>query len=143
EPQNLPLDARKVNVKITEVLEYEPGKLYVRVIQRPYYIGNQNDEQTEFLIAPMPSRALPKSNAGESLLAHLIISKFVDHLPFYRQVQMFKRQGVDLAESTINGWFSESMALMDPLYQALKAQTIKTDYLMADETPIPVQTKDK
>ncbi|GAB1417577.1 IS66-like element ISBthe6 family transposase [Bacteroidales bacterium] len=143
EPQNLPLDAHQVNVKITEVLEYEPGKLYVRVIQRPYYIGSQNDERTEFIIAPMPSRALPKSNAGESLLAHLILSKYVDHLPFYRQVQMFKRQGVDLAESTINGWFSESMALMEPLYQALKAQVIKTDYLMADETPIPVQTKDK
>ena len=143
EPDNLPEGARKVNVKITEVLDYEPGKLYVRVIQRPYYIGSQSDEQTEFIIAPLPARALPKSNAGESLLAHIIISKFVDHLPFYRQVQMFKRQGVELAESTINGWFSESMALMEPLYQALKARIIKTDYLMADETPIPVQTKDK
>ncbi len=143
EPENLPEGARKVNVKITEVLEYEPGKLYVRVIQRPYYIGSQNDEQTEFIIAPMPARALPKSNAGESLLAHIIISKFVDHLPFYRQVQMFKRQGVELAESTVNGWFSDSMALIEPLYEVLKNQVLRTDYLMADETPIPVQTKDK
>lgn len=143
EPHELPSDARKVNVKITEVLEYEPGRLFVRQIVRPYYIGNQSDEQTEFIIAPLPSRALPKSNAGESLLSQIIISKFVDHLPFYRQVQMFKRQGVELAESTVNGWFSECMALMDPLYQKLKDQVITTDYLMADETPIPVLTKDK
>lgn len=143
EPQELPADAHKVNVKITEVLEYEPGKLFVRQIVRPYYIGSQNDEQTEFIIAPLPTRALPKSNAGESLLAHIIISKFVDHLPFYRQVQMFKRQGVELAESTVNGWFSDSMALIEPLYEVLKTYTLKTDYLMADETPIPVQTKDK
>ena len=143
EPENLPEGARKINVKITEVLEYEPGKLFVKQIVRPYYIGSQNDEQTEFIIAPMPARALPKSNAGESLLAHIIISKFVDHLPFYRQVQMFKRQGVELAESTVNGWFSDSMALIEPLYEVLKTQALKTDYLMADETPIPVQTKDK
>lgn len=143
EPENLPEGARKVNVKITEILEYEPGKLFVRQIVRPYYIGSQNDEQTEFIIAPLPSRALPKSNAGESLLAYIIISKFVDHLPFYRQVQMFKRQGIEMAESTVNGWFSDSMALIEPLYEVLKIQVLKTDYLMADETPIAVQTKDK
>ena len=143
EPENLPEDAQKVNVKITEILEFEPGKLYVRQIARPYYIGQQNDEQTEFIIAPLPSRALPKSNAGEGLLSHIIISKFVDHLPFYRQIQMFKRQGIDLAESTVHGWFSESMQLIQPLYQKLKEQVLQTDYLMADETPIPVLTKDK
>ncbi len=125
EPENLPEGARKVNVKITEILEYEPGKLFVRQIVRPYYIGSQNDEQTEFIIAPLPSRALPKSNAGESLLAYIIISKFVDHQPFYRQVQMFKRQSIEMAESTVNGWFSDGMALFEPLYEVLLTSTMR------------------
>jgi transposase len=143
EPKNLPEDARKLNEKITEVLEYEPGTIYVRQIIRPYYVGESNDEKTNIIIAELPSRALPKSNAGEGLLAHLIISKYVDHLPFYRQVQMFKRQDVELAESTINGWFTASVQLLEPLYEVLRQKVLKTDYLMADETPIPVQTKDK
>lgn len=143
EPENLPKSARKLNEKITEVLEYEPGTIYVRQIIRPYYVGESNDEKTDIIIAELPSRALPKSNAGEGLLAHLIISKYVDHLPFYRQVQMFKRQDVELAESTINGWFTASMQLLEPLYELLKDKVLQTDYLMADETPIPVQTKDK
>jgi len=58
-------------------------------------------------------------------------------------VQMFKRQDVELAESTINGWFTASMQLLEPLYELLKDKVLQTDYLMADETPIPVQTKDK
>ncbi len=90
EPENLPQDAHKISEKVTEILEYIPGSLYVRHIVRPYYVGQSNDEKTEIIIADLPLRALPKSNAGEGLLAYLIISKYVDHLPFYRQVQMLK-----------------------------------------------------
>jgi transposase len=143
EPENLPEGARKINEKITEILEYVPGNLYVRQIVRPYYAGVTTDEKTEILIADLPTRALPKSNAGEGLLAHILVSKFVDHLPFYRLVQMLKRQGVEIAESTINGWFNASTRLLEPLYETMKKQVLQTDYLMADETPIPVQTKDK
>lgn len=143
EPENLPEGARKLNEKITEVLEYEPGTIYVRQIIRPYYVGESNDEKTNIIIAELPSRALPKSNAGEGLIAYFLISKFVDHLPFYRIVQMLKRQGVEIAESTINGWFTAAVQLLEPLYEVLRQKVLKTDYLMADETPIPVQTKDK
>lgn len=143
EPENLPEGARKINEKITEILEYVPGNLYVRQIVRPYYAGATTDEKTDILIAELPTRAFPKSNAGEGLLAYILVSKFVDHLPFYRLVQMLKRQGIEIAESTINGWFNASTRLLEPLYETLKKQTLKTDYLMADETPIPVQTKDK
>lgn len=143
EPDNLPEGARKINEKVTEILEYVPGNLYIRQIIRPYYLGMSNDEKTDIIIAELPSRALPKSNAGEGLLSYILISKFVDHLPFYRMVQMLKRQGVEIAESTINGWFTASTQLLEPLYETLKKQVLQTDYLMADETPIPVQTKDK
>ncbi|MDY0078881.1 MAG: IS66 family transposase [Bacteroidales bacterium] len=143
EPENLPEDAHKISEKVTEILEYTPGTLYVRQIVRPYYVGQSNDEKTDIIIADLPSRALPKSNAGEGLLSHLIISKYVDHLPFYRQVQMLKRQDVQIAESTINGWFNAIVKLLEPLYETLKINALRTDYLMGDETPIPVQTKDK
>lgn len=143
EPENLPSDAKKIGDAITEVLDYEPATLHVRRIIRPKYIISSNDEQTQIVIADLPTLPIPKGNAGAGLLSHILISKFVDHLPFYRQVQMFKRQDVSIAESTINGWFNATCNLLEPLYQALKTRILATDYLMADETPISVLTKDK
>jgi len=143
EPENIPSHAKKIGEAVTEVLEYEPASAYVRRIIRPKYIVEQTDEETRIAIAPLPALPIPKGNAGASMIAHLLVSKFVDHLPFYRQVQIFKRQHLEIAESTINGWFNAGCDLLEPLYQALKTQMLSSDYLMADETPIPVQTKDK
>ena len=143
EPDSLPEDAKKIGENITEVLEYEPANIYVRKIVRPKYIIKQDDEQTQIITAQLPSLPIPKGNAGASMLAHILVSKFVDHLPFYRQSQMFKRQKLTLPESTINGWFNASCRLLNPLYQSLKRQILSADYAMADETPIPVQTQDK
>jgi transposase len=131
---------RKIGEEVTEVLDYTPGKLIVTRYVRPKYaLPNEQG----IVIGQLPSLPIPRGNAGAGLLAHLMVSKFVDHLPFYRQVQMFKRQGVTLAESTINDWFRSSCDLLEPLYQCLKKQVIKGDYLMADETPIDVLTENK
>lgn len=143
EPKALPERARKIGEAVTEVLEYEPANIYVRKIIRPKYIVGTSDEKTEITIASLPSLPIPKGNAGAGILSYIFISKFVDHLPYYRQVQMFRRQGVMIAESTINGWFNATCRLLEPLYDTLKRQLLSTDYLMADETPIPVLTKDK
>ena len=143
EPENIPADAKKIGEAVTEVLEYEPASAYVRRIVRSKYIVEQTDEETRIVIAPLPALPIPKGNAGASMISHLLVSKFVDHLPFYRQVQIFKRQKLEIAESTINGWFNAGCDLLNPLYLALKTQMLSSDYLMADETPIPVQTKDK
>jgi transposase len=143
EPENLPENAKKIGEAITETLEYEPANLFVRQIVRPKYIVSSTDEKTEIVIAQLPSLPIPKGNAGASLIAQIVISKFVDHLPFYRQIQMFKRQNVTIAESTINGWFNAGCKLLEPLYETLKQKLLSTDYLMADETPISVLTKDK
>jgi len=92
----------------------------------------------------MPTMPIPASNAGASILAHIAVSKYVDHLPFYRQSKMFKRdQGVHLAESTLNDWFSGTCRLLDPLYDTLTKEVKSSVYLQVDETPIPVLTKDK
>ncbi len=143
EPENLPKEAKKIGEAVTEILEYEPANIYVRKIIRPKYIVSTNDEQTQITIAGLPTLPIPKGNAGAGILAHILVSKFVDHLPFYRQKQIFKRQGVIIAESTINGWFNATTTLLEPLYEALKKQLLSTGYIMADETPLPVLTKDK
>ena len=143
EPENIPSDAKKIGESVTEILEYEPASAYVRQIIRPKYIVEQTDEETRIVIAPLPTLPIPKGNAGASMIAHLLVSKFVDHLPFYRQVQIFKRQNLEIAESTINGWFNAGCDLLAPLYQALRTKVLESNYLMADEIPIPVLTQDK
>lgn len=143
EPADLPEGAIKIGENITEVLDYVPATVFVRQIVRPKYIISQDDEQTRIITAPLPSLPIPKGNAGAGLLAHILVSKFVDHLPFYRQVQIFKRQQLTIPESTIGGWFNASCRLLEPLYNTLKSRLVTTDYLMADETPIPVLTNDK
>lgn len=132
--------ARKIGEVVTEVLEYTPGKFYVERYVRPKYVLPKEEK---IVIGELPSLPIPRGNAGAGLLAHLLISKFVDHLPFYRQVQQFKRQDIDIAESTISGWFAASCRLLEPLYETLMKKVQQGSYLMADETPIPVQTKDK
>ena len=140
EPAEDVADGRKIGEKVTEVLDYIPGKLKVTRYVRPVYaLPNEQG----IVIGLLPSLPIPRGNAGAGLLAHLIISKFVDHLPFYRQVQMFKRQGVTLAESTVNDWFRSGCDLLEPLYECLKKKILQGDYLMADETPISVLTEDK
>lgn len=140
EPQEDITGARKIGEVVTEVLEYTPGRFYVERYVRPKYVLPQGER---IVIGELPTMPIPRGNAGPGLLSHLLISKFVDHLPFYRQVQQFKRQDIDIAESTISGWFSATCRLLEPLYQRLVTRVRQSGYLMADETPIPVQTKDK
>lgn len=140
EPEEDVSNCKKIGENITEILEYKPGKLYVKKYIRPKYA--RPDEQG-IITGELPTLPIPRGNAGPGLLTQLIISKYVDHLPFYRQVKQFKRQDVIMAESTINDWFRATCNLLDPLYGKLKEKLLKTDYLMADETPIRVLTSQK
>jgi len=124
---------------VTEILEYTPGTLYVRKIVRRKYALPQ---EAGIVIGELPSLPLPKSNAGSSLLSHLLVSKYQDHLPFYRQIEMFRRQGVSMAASTVNGWFQASVTLLEPLYETLKKEVLSSDYIQIDETTIPVMDRD-
>ncbi|MDH5803521.1 MAG: IS66 family transposase [Gammaproteobacteria bacterium] len=138
EPEHKTEDARKIGEVVTEILEYTPGKLFVKKYVRPKYIQGE-----EILIGELPSLPIPQGNAGPSLLSQLLIAKFVDHLPFYRQVQQFKREGIIIAESTISGWFGSSCRLLEPLYDVLKEKVQSSDYIQADETPLPVKSSQK
>lgn len=140
EPTEVPSDSKAIGQEITEMLEYSPGSLFVRKIVRPKYALARNKG---VIIADMPSLPIVKGNAAASLLAHIIIAKFVDHLPFYRQGQMFRRQGVTIPESTLGGWFNQSCKLIVPVYQALVRRILDQTYLQADESPIAVQDSHK
>jgi transposase len=131
---------KKMGEEITEVLEYQPGELYVKQYRRIKYARPDNNG---VLIGELPSRPLPKVIAGEGLLAQIIIDKYIDHLPLHRQMQRFERAGVKLPYSTLTDWVSETFGLITPLFNALKAEVLQSSYLHADETPIKVIDKDK
>jgi len=140
EPKSLDKDAVKIGEQVTELLQYNPAKIYVRRIIRPKYaIKNQN----KIVIGELPSLPLPKANARSSLLAHILVSKYVDHLPFYRQRQIFKRQALKLSDATLSGWFNATTRLLEPLYDCLQKQVVQSNYLQADESPIGVQDSHK
>jgi len=146
EPDYLPTGSKKIGEQCSEVLEYTPGKIYVRQIIRPKYVVpvSQKQEESTIITAELPNNLpIPQSNIGAGLLSHLLVSKFIDHLPFYRQVQQFKRQGIVLPESTISGWFKKGCQLIEPLYDLYEELVLQSDYLQIDESPINVQNSSK
>ena len=131
---------KKMGEEITEVLEYEPGELYVKQYKRIKYAKPGN---SGVVIGELPARPLEKAMAGEGLLAQIVIDKYVDHLPLYRQMQRFERNGIKLPYSTLTDWVSGTCRLIEPLFAALKKEVLQSPYLHADETPIKVMDKDK
>jgi len=128
----------KIGEEVTEELEYEPGTLFVNRYVRPKYAKAEG-----IIIGTLPSRPIDKGIPGAGLLAHIFINKFIDHLPLYRQRQIFKRQGVDLSASTLDNWITAGYDLLFPLYELQRERIVNKEYLMADETPIQVLDKRK
>jgi transposase len=147
EPEESTEGLAKIGEDRTEWVEYTPASLVRKVIIRPKYAKPQADQSTQVLICPLPARPIPKSIAGASLLAHISVAKYVDHLPFYRQGKRFDRDyGWAVHKSTFNSWFAAVCSLLEPLYQELARRALQTDYLQADESRIKVLTnipKDK
>ncbi len=141
EPDYIEPGSVKIGEEVTELLEVKPLTIFVRRIVRPKY-ALPNEQGV--VIAELPSLPIPKGNASASLLAFILISKFVDHLPLYRLLQIFKRQDLILSKSTIGGWVSKTSELLRPLYDTFKQGFLEdVDYIQADESPIKVQDKQK
>lgn len=131
---------KRIGEEVTEELEYEEAKLYVNKYIRPKYA---KAEEEGVIIASLPGRIIPKGIPGVGLLSHIIVSKFMDHLPIYRIRRQLKRSGVDIAEATINDWIKAVADLLEPLYKVQRARLLGRDYLMVDETTIRVLDKQK
>jgi len=140
EPEGLEEGAKKIGEEITEILEYKQAEIYVKKIIRPKYAL---PKESGIKVASLPSLPIPKGNAGPGLISHIIIGKYMDHLPLYRQMHQFKRLGIELSDKTIGGWVAAGCDLIAPIYEVLKSKVQQSDYIQADETPIKVLDKNK
>lgn len=136
EPTEDTTDMVKIGEQITETLAYTPASLIKKRTIRPKYADKTTDT---IYIAQLPNRPLPKAIAEASLLSHIMVSKYVDHLPLYRQAGMFKRDFEwEVSQNTMNDWIRGSCDLLQPLYQAMIKKILSTGYLQADESPLKV-----
>jgi transposase len=140
EPSENTTHLKKIGEEITEQLDINPASFFVRRFVRPKYAlaGGEG-----IIIGQLPSQPIDKCIAGPGLLAQVIIDKYVDHLPLYRQEQRFSRVGITLAPSTLCNWKSGVCKLITPLYNAMVKEVLQTNYLHVDETPIKVLDQDQ
>ena len=120
---------------ISEVLEFISACFYVIRHVRPKLSCGSCDCIVQ---AAAPSRPIDRGLAGPGLLAHVLSAKYSDHLPLYRQAEIYAREGVELDRSTLAHWVGESSALLHPLVEALRSYVMKGEKLHADDTPVPV-----
>jgi transposase len=119
-----------------EMLDYVPAQLRVRVIRRPRY-GCRACEAA-VVQAPAPDRPVDGGMATEALLAQILIGKYSDHLPLYRQSQIFARQGVTLDRSTLCNWVGRACWWLAPLHELMLSTALTSPRLFADDTTLPV-----
>ena len=154
EPEGIDENWVRIGEEVTEQLEHKPGELYVRRIIRLKYALKKDLQLQQELevdgilnktvkIAPLPLLPLPRSNAGASLLAELLMGKYMYHLPFYRQLSLFKLEGVRIPASTVNDWFAGCGDLLRALYYRLKEIVLQSDYIQIDESTVPVINNEK
>jgi transposase len=117
------------------MLEYIPANFKVIRHVRPKFACRQCERVVE---APAPSRTIERGLAGPGLLAHVLIAKYADHCPLYRQSEIYAREGVDLDRSTLAGWVGASSELLAPLVEALRKHVLSARKIHADDTPVPV-----
>ena len=119
-----------------EMLDYVPAQLRVRVIRRPRYGCRACEEAV--VQAPAPERPIDGGMATEALLAHVLVNKYSDHLPLYRQAQIFARQGVTLDRSTLCNWVGRACWWLAPLHELLLNTVLASPKVFADDTTLPV-----
>ena len=131
-----------ITVEVSEKLEYRPGKLIVNVYKRPQYaLPERADSFGGVIAAAMPDHPIAKCKADVGLIAHLIVSKFADHLPLYRQDGIFEREGVTIPRATQSSWLMQIYESIKPLEEILRRAVLENDVLFTDDTPIPLQVK--
>jgi len=124
---------RQLGEDVTEELEYVPGRFVVNRIVRARMACGGCEAISQ---AGLPSRPIERGRPGPGLLAHVLVSKYADHLPLYRQSQIFARERVDLERSTLTDWVGKSTALLEPLADAIGRHVLAGQAIFADDTPV-------
>lgn len=127
---------RLVGEEVSEQLDYEPGRFYRRRLIRRKY-ARRDAPYTAPVIAPLPPCLQERCLATPELIAHVVISKYTDHLPLYRQSQIYRREGVDLSRQTLCRWVDLAADTCQLVYAWMARQQMAKAYLQIDETPIP------
>ncbi|MDZ7613827.1 MAG: IS66 family transposase [Flavobacteriaceae bacterium] len=135
EPKESTEGLRCIGQEITSTLDYVPAKLFVRKYIRNKYAMAEGQG---ILIGELPVRPIEKGIAEAGLLSNILVEKFVDHLPVYRQIERFKREQVSIPATTIDSWITQIADLIEPLYDHLTKLVLGQGYLQVDETPIKV-----
>ena len=120
---------------VSEVLDYVPGHFQVIRHVRPKYACTACDAITQ---APPPAMPTPRGRATPATLAHLLVSKFVDHLPLYCQSEIYAREGVELDRSTLGDWVGQAAWLLDPVAAAIRRHVFAAEKIHGDDTTVPV-----
>jgi len=123
----------------TEKLEFIPSSFYVLVFVRPKYACGQC--QANISQAEMPAQPIEKGIPMSGVIAHVAVSKYCDHLPLYRQVQIFARHGVNISRSTLCGWLMMASNLLEPIARGMLARVLQSYSIHTDDTRIPVLAK--
>jgi transposase len=138
----------EIGVENTDTVAIQPAKMYIKRIVRHKFVLRselqiEDPDRQAFLIAPLPETIRPKGMADASLLADILINKYVYHLPFYRQIQKYKELGVLLNDATIGDWFAAVCEKLRPLYDKLREQIMSSEYIQVDESTLPVIDNEK
>jgi transposase len=126
---------RKVGEDVTEILEYRPGRFEVARHVQPAFSCRACEAMTQ---APMPSLPIERGRPGPGLLAHVLVSKYCDHLPLYRQSEIYARDGLDLPRGLLAGWVGKAAALVEPMAAFIGRHALSGARVHADDTPMPM-----
>src|SRR5882724_8291462 len=127
---------RLIGQEISEQLDYEPGRFLRRRVVRRKYVHKTNPDQAP-LLAALPERLLDRSLPAPGLLAHIVVGKYCDHLPLYRQEQIYQqRHGVHLPRQSLTRWVELASQWLKPIYEQIRTGVMGGGYVQVDETPV-------
>jgi transposase len=127
---------RCIGQEVSEQLDYEPGRFFKRRIVRRKYVHKINSDDAP-LIAPLPERLLDRSLPAPGFLAHIVVGKYCDHLPLYRQEQIYRqRHGVHLPRQSLTRWVELASQWLKPIYEHIRTGVMGGGYVQVDETPV-------
>jgi transposase len=127
---------RCIGQEVSEQLDYEPGRFLRRRVVRRKYV-HKGDTDCAPVIAALPERLLDRSLPAPGLLAHIVVGKYCDHLPLYRQEQIYRqRHGVNLPRQSLTRWVELAAQWLQPIYEQIRTGVMGGGYVQVDETPI-------
>ncbi len=126
---------RRIGEDISEKLHFRPAQFYKEQHVRGKWVCDQCDTLTQ---QAMPAYVIDKGIASPELLSHVLVSKYADHLPLYRQRLIYQRAGIELSRSTLSDWIGRCGVELEPLANALKEVVLQQRVLHADETPVTI-----